>query len=289
MTQVIYSIFIDIPNKDLDNPGWYDKAGIKQDTDKSKQTKDYFIKYHDRIKKRHEEYAESIGADYILHGYDEKYEEFVKYFSEKYPMISVYDIINFYKQELMIRHAQQYDEVCYIDFDVIPNTDESIFDVVPKDSFGCATSNKEAEWGKNVEVKWYNTCIRNPSSKYWNCHAMLTEEGYEPDTDVFNTGIMVASSDMIKKFDYFGDFERVLELMTELKYDEYSMYPSNIQRIFNYDNETVFAYKRIINDVKIHYFSEEWHHKVHDESWFTFLKTAKMFHVINKRFEKFFK
>ena len=40
MKRIIYSIFIDIPNKDLDNTGWYDQQGVKQDTDKSKVTKD---------------------------------------------------------------------------------------------------------------------------------------------------------------------------------------------------------------------------------------------------------
>tara|TARA_B110001454_G_scaffold193917_1_gene195103 strand:+ start:365 stop:1234 length:870 start_codon:yes stop_codon:yes gene_type:complete len=289
MNRIIYSIFIDIPNKDLDNPGWYNPEGVQQKTDKSKVTKDYFLKYYDRIKKRHQEYADSLGVEYVLHEYDNDYKKYVEYFQKNYPQISVYDIINFYKQELMARYAQTYDEVCYFDFDVIPATTESIFDAVPSDSFGCAHSNKEAEWGKNIEIKWYNTCIRNPSSKYWNCHAMLAEEGYEPDTDVFNTGIMVARSDQILKLDYFGEFEEVLDLMSKVKYDKASMYPKNIQRIFNYDNETVFAFKRIVNDVKICYLNGEWHHKVQDEPGFVFNHDAKIFHVINKRFRWFFK
>ena len=288
MKSIIYSIFIDIPEKDLDNTGWYDQQGVKQDTDKSKVTKDYFLKYYDKLKQRQVDYARTLGVDYVLHEYDDEYKNYVSYFQKKYPQISVYDIINFYKHELMKRYASKYDEVCYLDFDVIPNTDESIFDVVQHDEFGCADSNKEAEWGKNVEIKWYNTCIRNPSSKYWNTHAMLNDIGLEPDTDVFNTGIMVASSKMIKRLDYFGKFEEVLELMTRLK-NEVSMYPHNIQRSFNYDNETVFAYKRVVNDIKINYLNDDWHHKVQDEKWYVFNDSAKMYHVINKRFGKFLK
>ena len=286
MKRIIYSIFINIPDKDLDNPGWYDQQGVLRDVDKSKVTKDYFLKYYDKLKERQIEYANKLGVDYVLHEYDNEYKKYVAYFKKNYPQISVYDIINFYKQELMMRYAETYDEVCYFDFDVVPNTDESIFDIVPKDSFGCAESNREAEWGKNIEIKWYNTCIRNPSSKYWNCHAMLNEIGLEPDTDVFNTGIMVASSKQIKKLNYFDEFEEVLELMFKVKHDKASMYPKNIQRIFNYDNETVFAFKRVINDVKIYYFDDDWHHKVQDEDGFIFDKNAKIFHVINKRFRK---
>ena len=289
MKSVIFSIYIQIPEEDLDNPGWYNEEGKLQDTDKSKQTKDYFAKYYDKLKQRHIDYARTLGVDYILHEYDNDYTKYVSYFKKNYPQISVYDIINFYKQELMKRYAHKYDEVCYLDFDVIPNTDESIFDVVKHDEFGCAETNREAEWGKNVETKYYNTCIRNPSSKYWNCHAMLNEIGLDPDTDVFNTGIMVAASKMIKRLDYFGEFEEVLDLMSKVKYDKSSMYPHNIQRIFNYDNETVFAFKRIINNIKIKYLGNDWHHKVQDEKWYVFNENAKMYHVINKRFGKFLK
>ena len=154
MKRIIYSIFINIPDKDLDNPGWYDQQGVLRDVDKSKVTKDYFLKYYDKLKERQIEYANKLGVDYVLHEYDNEYKKYVEYFKKNYPQISVYDIINFYKQELMMRYAETYDEVCYFDFDVVPNTDESIFDIVPKDSFGCAESNREAEWGKNIEIKW---------------------------------------------------------------------------------------------------------------------------------------
>ena len=43
MKSIIYSIFIDIPEKDLDNTGWYDQQGVKQDTDKSKVTKNCIL------------------------------------------------------------------------------------------------------------------------------------------------------------------------------------------------------------------------------------------------------
>ena len=289
MRRIIFSIFIDIPKEDLDNPGWYNAEGKMQDTDKSKQTKDYFAKYSNKLKARQVKYARIIGVDYVLHEYDNDYKQYVNYFKNNYPQISIYDIINFYKHELMKRYAHKYDEVCYLDFDVIPNTAKSIFDIVKHNEFGCADSNREAEWGKKVEVKYYNTCIRNPSSKYWNCHAMLNEIGLDPDTDVFNTGIMVAASKMIKRLDYFGEFEEVLDLMSKVKYDKSSMYPHNIQRIFNYDNETVFAFKRVVNNIKIKYLGNDWHHKVQDEKWYVFNENAKMYHVINKRFGKFLK
>jgi hypothetical protein len=287
-SRILFSIFIDIPPGDLDNPGWYDADGVLQTVNKSSDTKEALLKYYPHIKDSHIKYADDIGVEYKLHGYDDQYAEFLNKFKVSYPMVSVYDIINFYKHHLMLYYADLYDEVCYIDFDVIPNTTESIFDSFDLDKFfGCAESNEEAGWGKNVDPKYYNTCIRNPSSKYWNCHAMLDECGYEPDTDVFNTGIMIASSSQIKNLAYFNKFDETLDLMSVVKNDSDSMYPMNIQRVFNYDNETVFAYMRIINGVDIHYLDDDWHHRVTNDIIRN--RKAKMHHVINKKFSRFFK
>jgi hypothetical protein len=178
--------------------------------------------------------------------------------------------------------ADSYDQVCYFDLDIIPNTTENVFEAFDLDNyFAVPDSNKEAEWGKVVHPKLYNTCIRNPATKYWNAHAMLADQGYNPDQPVYNTGIMVASSSTIKKLDYFGDFEKILELMTFLKNDPDSMYPNNIQRVFNYDNETIFSYKLIVNDVQSTLMGNQWHHAIDRH---VLDPNAKLYHVINKKF-----
>ena len=82
-----------------------------------------------------------------------------------------------------------------------------IFNIFDNSNFGVAHSNDLAAWGKNISATKYNTCIRNPSSKYWNTYAMLLEEDHDPENDVFNTGIMAASSKVIQEFDYFKDSE----------------------------------------------------------------------------------
>jgi len=285
--KIIFSIHIDIPKERLDNPAGFDwKTGEQEKTNKSLVVKNQFVKYFKKLKARHEEYAKDIGVTYALHGDDEQYQEFVKMFREEYPQISEYDIINFYKHWLMKVYAEKYNQICYIDFDVVPNTTESIFKAHDlKNKFACAEQNEDALWGKYCKPEEYTTCIRNPASKYWNAHAMLNEEGLDPDTDVFNTGIMVASAKIIKKLDYFGDFKMVLDLMSQVKKEEFSMYPRNIQRVFNYDNETVFSYKRIVNDVHIDYMKKEWHYRVTGDHPFVD-PTAKMYHVIHKRFNE---
>ena len=278
---IIFSIFIDIPKDKLDNPGWYEN-GAQVKTDKSLNTKIALLNNADELKRRHKEYADSIGAEYILFEYSEEYKKFCELFN---PAISQYDIVNFYKHLLMYELSYKYDNVCYFDFDVVPNTTESIFDTFDMNKFAVAHSNQLAEWGKNIKASEYNTCIRNPSSKYWNAYAMLLEEDHEPDNDVFNTGIMAASSKVIQEFDYFKDFDRIIELMTKLKYDEDSDFPPNIQRIFNYDNETVFSYLVQTQQTEIEWLPKDWHWIVDTKNKEMVDHRAKLYHVIGKQFE----
>ena len=287
MKKIVYSVFIDIPEDKLDNPGWFEN-GVQVQTDKSLETKNALKKNYDAIAARQNVTAEAIAADYHLYEWDVHYTEFVATFESDYPEVSHYDLVNFYKHWTMLDMATVYDAVCYLDFDVVPNTSDCIFEAHDiQNRFGCAHSNALARWGKTVAPKDYNTCIRNPSTKYWNAHAMLLEEGYEPDNDVFNTGIMVASSDVIKKLGYFENFRENLDLMTELKTDEDSMYPYNIRRVFGYDNETLFSYLVHSKEIPLQYLNGPWHYIV-DEKFDDIKRvdpSAKMYHFINKKME----
>ena len=281
---VVYSIYIDINEKNLDNPGWWEN-GVQIKTNKSLETKLAFLRNYEKLNQVKKDYAENIGADYILFENDNQYKDYFKSFKKNYPQISEYDVVNFYKQWLMLKMAEKYDNVCYLDFDVIPNTKEDIFKAHKIDThFACAENNSLAVWGKIIDSNRYNTCIRNPASKYWNCHAMLFQEGYEPETDVFNTAIMVSSSKIINQLNYFGNFDETLKLMSFVKNDKNSIYPHNIKRVFGYDNETVFAYKRVVNKIEIDYITDDWHWRVDTDIW---KEDAKMFHVMNKKFGLF--
>ena len=279
---IIFSIFIDIPEDKLDNPGWYEN-GVQVKTDKSLNTKNALYNNRVELERRQREYAESLNVEYRLLSNDKEYKDFCKYMKD-YPMISEYDIINFYKHWAMKNFAENYDQVCYLDFDVVPNTDENVFNII-QSGFGVADSNDLAAWGKNISATKYNTCIRNPSSKYWNTYAMLLEDGLEPENDVFNTGIMVAGYNIIQELGYFHEFEKTLDLMTYLKEEEDSIHPPNIQRVFNYDNETVFSYLVKKRNISIDWLPKEWHYIVDHPKKEMVDTRAKLYHVINKKVE----
>ena len=285
--KIVFSIHIDIPEERLDNPGWWEN-GVQVTTDKSKVTKLALLNNAERIQESQRKYANSIGADYRLFQYDNYYKNFYDEIKVDYPEISEYDIINFFKHRVLRDMADEYKYVCYMDFDVIPNTNDCIFTSHNVNKMlAVAEMNRLAIRGKIIKAEDYNACIRNPASKYWNTHAMLFEEGYDPENDVFNTGIMAGSSEVIKKLDYFKDFDYVIKLMTQVKHDEFSMYPKNIQRVFNYDNETVFSFWIKKRQIEIQYMSKLWHWLV-DET-ITDPKhidpKAKLLHFINKRMD----
>ena len=70
----------------------------------------------------------------------------------------------------------------------------------------------------------------------------------------------------------------------ELQDDEFSMYPELIQKSFGFDNETVFGYRVIENNVTVTILNSAWHYKLtgYDDEIPDF---AELIHFINKRFD----
>jgi len=256
-TTAIYSIHIDIPDDKLDDP----VGPPDDDVNKSKRTKDRLAQYKDRLIENHEWYAKEIGSKYIHFKRDEQYEEFLS----KFPDLSEYDVINLYKVWLLDKLTYDYDLVLYVDLDVYFTKPHSIFDYVPASTTFCCqvqtARNAGVRKASNDYYKWYNFDFRSPHSKFWNAHAMLEEEGYESDQYIFNTGIMVASRAVMEQIDYFSDIDDVIQMMKDLKEDEFSMYLPQIQSAFGYDNETIMAYKTKKNKVKLFPLPKRWHHK----------------------------
>ena len=258
-TKVVYSLYIRIEDANFDDSGMV--IG-ERNISKSKRTQEKMDYYYDQLIADKKRYAESIGAEFIMFERDKMYEDFLK----KYSNMSEYDTINLYKIFLLEKLADKYDLVLYLDFDVHCRRDIDIFNTINCTNFlRCAFSTKTNLNINNTMSYFsnYDKDFRHPQSKYWNTHALLNE--YELDVSepkVFNTGIIAASSSMIKSLDFFGDLEAVIEMMTELKEDNASMYPLQIQKAFGYDNETIFAFKIVANNVNYKNLDDEiWHYK----------------------------
>jgi len=275
MNKVIYSLYVDVPAKEH-----FGDSKNKHDTvDKANVTINAFKKHYDRLIKTKIKYAEYCEAEFIMFEYDDQYKTFEQNFLKDYPDFTGYEIINFYKIHLLYELSKKYDEILYLDFDVIPLTNESFFDVWDLSKGICVYSNNDKVEKKSTT----NHSIRSPSAKYFNCHAMLLEEGLNPDNDVINTGIICARKKDIIKLDFFGKFKDTIDLMTKLRKDTSGLYPQNIVDMFRYDNETIFSYKREVNKVDIQWLDNKWHYFLDTQKFIP--EDTKIVHAISKDFD----
>ena len=243
MKRIIYSLYVDVPAKEH-----YGQSKQKSDTvTKAKITVNAFKKHYKKLVESKRKYAKAIGVSFKMYEYDKQYQTFEKNLLKDFPELTGYEIVNFYKIHLLYELAKKYDEILYLDFDAIPLTTDSFFDVWDIQNH-IAVYNQNHMVNKDREVRH---SIRSPSAKYFNCQAMLIERNLDPRNDVINTAIIGASKEQILKLDFFGGFKDTIDLMTKLRKDKSGLYPQNILDMFRYDNETIFSYKVNVNKIGI--------------------------------------
>lgn len=290
MKRIVFSLYIDIPKSDLD----WQPPHHGHTISKTEHTKLEFQKNASWLTEMQKEYCKSIDVPYKLFEYDNTYIEYRDWFLSTYPQITHYNIVNFYKVHCMYELAKDYDEILYLDLDVIPNTTDNFFEAFDLSSHiaimeGIAPSQRDipkTPYEIIQSCKLYMPSIRSPIAKWWNCKALstITDLPAEAETiPIFNTGIVGASAKQLHKLDYYTDFDETLKLMDELKSNEDDIWPECLQELFGWDNETIWAYKTKLNYVKWEVLGPQWHHFMDKEN--TIPNDAKFIHVINKNFD----
>lgn len=271
MKRVIYSLYIDIPSEELDDqpPHWNSKIP------KNDYAKSQFREYCDWLKHMHVQYAQKCGVEYKLFEYDQDYINYKNWFNEKYPQIVSYNIVNFYKIHLLYKLAEEYDEIAYLDFDVVPVSDRNVFDYHDTNDGIHIMMTNDVGSPKKIHSN------RSPTAKYWNARAMCMYEDLSSNHEVFNTGIIIVNKQNLKQLGYYDNFNEVIQLMDKLKEDD--TFDFKTREMFGYDNETIWAYKTIKNQVKCVNLQSNWHHFM--DKWNYIPKGTDLVHVINKRFD----
>ena len=280
MKRVVYSLYIDIPNNELDNQNPYNWDSIS----KSERTKISLKENYDRLLTAKQQYCKTIGVSFKMFEYDSSYVEYESKFKQKYPEITTYNIVNFYKIHLLYKLAKEYDEILYLDFDVVPTCTQSFFDQWDFNNGICLLENNKDVNKRKLSIFKINHSVRSPTAKFYNAQAMLHEEGMSGDNDVINTGIVGASRQHLQQLGYFDEFESTLSMMHRLRQeDNDTIYPPNIVKMFGYDNETVFSYKLRLTQTPVQWLDDQWHYFYDTEMHIP--KDTKMLHAINKKFD----
>ena len=265
VSRVIFSLYVDIK------------------TVSHHESKAQFNKHYDWLLSTHKKYAFKHNIEYKHYVYDDEYIMYRDWFLKEYPEVSEYNIVNFYKIHLLYKLSEEYDEILYLDFDVIPVTDLNFFDEWDL-SKGIAIMSGTAEAQKGInelDTLRHKHNIRSPFAKYWNAKVMFTEKDIDAKSEVFNTGIIGASKERLSELDYFNQFKETLEFMTDLINDDF--YPDSIRCLFGYDNETIFAYKLLGQKLPFQQLDNGWHHFM--DKWDYIPNNSKFIHCISKNFD----
>ena len=139
-----------------------------------------YEKYRNQFNTSKEKYANRLGADYYLLGYD----SFVDKFDTSYYNRICY--LRFYHGENL---SKDYDQVLYLDFDVLCETEESIFD----------------EYIGGIQLNW-DEYLRydGPHKHREKCRAVKELDDSLDHLIVFNTSVMLFDYASIKTLDFFN-------------------------------------------------------------------------------------
>jgi len=314
-----------------------------------------FQKYYSNIINAHTQYANSINADYKL----------CKTLPTGLSYIPTYDQINFGKYIYAKELCEKYDEILYIDFDVIPNTTENFFEVfnvseyipvkatipynpkiateyiklyenttaavlhnqyvkkyydgINENSFHgkpWVAEKYPGEFEKKYNLEWWFKQVRVKSDPFYG--EDFVKEGYRPEDiepwddgvkyaaiDIltegkaifYNTGVMGFCKDTLAQLNIFKDFDNFCNTVKNLqsKNGWWLYWPEYITKHIDINNEILFSYKMITNNVPVKDISRDWNyfvdwnsillklstHTFHDE-----FDTCKFRHYLNKNFEK---
>ena len=282
MKRVIFSFYIDIPKEELDI---FDKDLPIIKNQKAKPinyvTKDELKKHYVRLLISKQAYAKKLGYDFRLFKYDSNWILFEQKLKREHPYLTTYNIVNFYKLHLLYELAKQYDEVLYLDFDVVPMQNIDFFEHWDLTK-GIAVLNNNDRVLVPENVDDSSTTIRSPTAKFYNAQAMLFEKGLSTKNDVINTGIIGASAEHLNTLAYFKDFDKNLKLMTDLT-KESDSHPPRFLKYFGWDNETLFAVKIKENNVPILWLDDKWHYFFSNQKHIP--QRVILCHTINKDFD----
>jgi len=278
--KIIYSIYIENKEPNL--------------SEKHQFTKTQLEKHYDRLVDVKKEYAKHCNAEYRIYGNDTYYQKFKKKFDG-----FEFDIINLYKIYLWEELGKEYDNVLYLDLDVIPNTTENFFETFDMNKICVYSPNaiKENVWTKTM-LKNYKKNIHsfdylmtktdkyNEYVKAMCKRAMLaTDNKFDTDYLIANTAILGGNSNAIKKLRYTERLNEMVDVLNKAKEEKF--FGEEISKLFFANNEIFVHYLLDKDNIDWYNLPKKWHtYLMKKDKITTDIKSAKMIHLINKRFEE---
>ena len=230
-----------------------------------------FAKYADQLENKQREYADLCGADY-------------KIFK---PNSTDYIDVQFEKLNMFEELGHKYDQVMYLDFDVIPNTTVNVFDKFDLNTI-CAFNIDVAMEPEIIKHRFRDNFAWDAMdmySKALNKKAMLLLHDIYGSESCINTGVLLMNSDCIANLNFA---ERSVEAV--LTFDESledSLYMPEMTKSWELNNEVIISYIIEKDNLPFTNIGMSWNFIVdHNEQQIT--SAAHFLHVVHKKFDLYF-
>jgi len=274
---------VQIPPDELDIQPPFSGETVDKNIKANRGYKDHGLWFFDR----QAEYAHSIGAYYKIVDNEDPWGWFYNKLKTDHPYLNTWQIVNFYKLYKLNEFVKEYDEVLYLDLDVLPNTKFNFFEAHDLSKGIACRYDIEAAANSLYQIRTKKKIPlpeRSPEAKYWNARAMLNTHGIKSNDRVYNTGIIGANKEQMDKLGYFEDFNDNLALMHDLVNDVDSIYLPEVKGGFGYDNETLWGYLMQLKGLEGIQLDNRWHYQLNTS--YNYIKpNAHFIHVINKEFD----
>lgn len=231
-----------------------------------------FEKYYHRLYESKDEYAKLCSADFLL----------------VTPSEMSYVDLQHYKIIMMEKFAETYDEVLYLDFDVIPTTKQNFFNVFDLSNICILNQDTNRIIQKEIENYQYTEWQGDLSSSVNNYKKYVIQkfqrDQYHRCSKAFAKREMLFNDDIISYDDHIvntGIIAGNKKSISLLKYEE-RLDKMKLLSDFN-NNEIFFSYLLERYNIPFTDIGDNWH-RLYDELD-THLENSHMVHVINKQFE----
>lgn len=230
-----------------------------------------FRTYKQKIIDVQQGYAFYCNADYALHTTE----------------TTDYNLLQFEKLMLFQEAFARYDEVLYIDFDVLPVTNRNFFDSFDLNnvcaySFGREMHRKDliqaAMWDQFDPMNVYaKTCCKN---------AMLLIHDIVGNRELINTGVVGGNKRVAEQLDFKRNVTEFNKIFQEALVD--NIYPENITKNWFRNNEVFMSYLVEKNEVPFTNVGIQWNF-ILDKFCPKPTAGCHFIHHVNKQFELSFR
>ena len=214
--------------------------------------------------------------------------------------------------------AEEYDEILYLDLDVIPFNFVNFFESHDLSKL-CCFQQDCYEWGlkryvqesvkrrdipyfevrpiplqerlKNSGYYFHKENIDNLDSQNWWVKAcaknamLLLDNHTDFNNMIVNTGVIGGNSSIIKKMCFIDSLGSMLSSLSNAADD--NIYPTEISSLIRPNNEVFLTYLIEKTNIETNYLDESWNYIVDDFRQDTDNDDTVFLHVINKEFDKY--